>query len=385
MDILFNTTMRKDFQKDYLKVQSELAMFYEIGNAMHTTLNLEEILYIILTAVTSHVGLSFNRAMLFLVNKKENRLEGKMGIGPDSEEDASTIWSHIERHGMGFDELIETHNQFEHLKKSQLNKTVTSIKISIKEGSGVIALTAMEGMPFVINTEETRQKTRSEFSKLLNLDDFVTVPLKARDKVIGVILADNLYNKKPMTKDDVRMLTMFANQAGLAIENSQLYERTVVLSNSDSLTGLWHHGYFQYLLGEEIKKSAQRKQSFSILMADIDNFKNFNDTHGHQAGDSLLRNISNIFREASRKIDIIARYGGEEFTIILPNTKKEEALVLAERLRKSVEESSHLKNITISIGLASFPEDGEEKEALISNVDEALYEAKRSGKNKVCA
>ena len=119
-------------------------------------------------------------------------------------------------------------------------------------------------------------------------------------------------------------------------------------------------------------------------MIDIDNFKNFNDTYGHQAGDTVLKNIANIFREVSRRIDVIARYGGEEFTIILPNTKKEEAMVLAERLRKSAEESKDLRNITISIGIASFPEDAEEKELLISKADRALYEAKRTGKNKVC-
>ena len=376
--------MKKDFKEAYEKAQAELTMLYEIGNAMHTTLNLEEILYIILTSVTSHLGLSFNRAMLFLVNEKENQLEGKMGIGSDSTEDASAVWSHIEKHKLGFEELIETHSQLEHLRKSQLNKTVKSIKLPIAESSGVMALTVMEGMPFTITTKEAKEKIKTELIKQLNLEEFVTVPLKARDKVIGIIVADNLFTKKPINNDDIRMLTTFANQAGLAIENSRLYERTVVLSNSDSLTGLWHHGYFQYLLGEEIKRVALRKESFTMLMIDIDDFKKFNDSRGHQAGDAILRTISSIFKEISRRIDMVARYGGEEFAIILPGTKKEEALVLAERLRKSVETNPAMKDITISIGAASFPEDAEGKEALISKADKALYKAKRSGKNKVC-
>ncbi|MCX5693000.1 MAG: GGDEF domain-containing protein [Candidatus Omnitrophica bacterium] len=178
---------------------------------------------------------------------------------------------------------------------------------------------------------------------------------------------------------------MFANQAGLAIENSRLYEQTVVLSNSDSLTSLWNHRYFQYLLEEEIKKSSLAKSRFTLLMIDIDDFKAFNDAHGHQAGDNIIREISRIFREVSRKIDVVARYGGEEFGIILPLTKKEEALVLAERIRKAVEINPNLKNITISIGVASFPENGQKKEDLIAKADKALYEAKRSGKNKICA
>ena len=374
----------RNYQEELNKARAELEMFYDIGNAMRTTLNLEEILYVILTAATSHTGLSFNRSMLFLVNEKENRLEGKMGIGPDSAEDATNIWAHIEKNKIGLEELIGVETQFDHLKKSKLNQTIKSIKILIREDSGVIALTALEGMPFIINTSEAKQKAQDSFSTLLDLDEFVTVPLKAKNKVIGVLLADNRFNKKSITIDAVRILTMFANQAGLAIENSRLYEQTVVLSNSDSLTGLWNHGYFQYLLGEEIKKSSLAKSYFTLFMIDIDNFKAFNDTYGHQAGDSIIREISKIFKDVSRKIDIVARYGGEEFGIILPMTKKEEALVLAERIRKAVETSPKLKNITISIGVASYPADGNTKEDLISKTDKALYEAKRSGKNKIC-
>jgi len=234
----------RNYQEELNKVRDELEMFYDIGNAMRTTLNLEEILYVILTAATSHTGLSFNRSMLFLVNEKENRLEGKMGIGPDSAEDATNIWAHIEKNKIGLEELIGVETQFDHLKKSKLNQTIKSIKILIREDSGIIALTALEGMPFIINTSEAKQKAQDSFSALLDLDEFVTVPLKAKNKVIGVLLADNRFNKKPITVDAVRILTMFANQAGLAIENSRLYEQTVVLSNSDSLTGLWNHGYF---------------------------------------------------------------------------------------------------------------------------------------------
>jgi len=375
----------ENYKEELSKTRTELEMLYDIGNAMRTTLNLEEILYIILTAATSHAGLSFNRAMLFLVNEKENRLEGKMGIGPDSAEDASKIWTYIEKNKIGLEELIDIEIQFENLKKSRLNQTIKSIKIPVREDSGVIALTVLEGLPFIINTPEAKQKVKNEFPIILDLDEFVTVPLKAKDKVIGVLLADNRFNKKPITNDAVRILTMFANQAGLAIENSRLYEQTVVLSNSDSLTGLWNHGYFQYLLGEEIKKSSLMKFCFTLLMIDIDNFKVFNDTYGHQAGDSIIKEISKIFRDISRKIDAVARYGGEEFGIILPITKKEEALILAERIRRAVETSPSLKNITISIGVSSFPEDGEKKEDLIAYADRALYEAKRSGKNKICA
>lgn len=367
------------------KTKAELALLYDISNAMRTTLNLEEILYVILTAATSHTGLSFNRAMLFLVNEKENRLEGKMGIGPDSAEDANKIWTHIEKNKMDLEDLIDTSTKLENLKRSRLNQAIKSMRIPIKEHSGVLAMTTIEGMPFVINTPESKLKVNNEYSRLLDLDEFVTVPLKAKDKVIGVLVADNRFDRNPITNDDIRMLTMFANQAGLAIENSRLYEQTVILSNSDSLTGLWNHGYFQYLLGEEIRRAASLKSHLTLVMIDIDNFKAFNDNYGHQAGDSILKEISRTFRDASRKIDIIARYGGEEFAIILPSTRKEEALLVADRIRKAVESNTALKNTTVSMGVATFPENGDDKESLILKADKALYEAKRTGKNKICA
>ncbi|MFA4991690.1 MAG: hypothetical protein WC569_03825, partial [Candidatus Omnitrophota bacterium] len=134
------------------KTKAELALLYDISNAMRTTLNLEEILYVILTAATSHTGLSFNRAMLFLVNEKENRLEGKMGIGPDSAEDANKIWTHIEKNKMDLEDLIDTSTKLENLKRSRLNQAIKSMRIPIKEHSGVLAMTTIEGMPFVINT-----------------------------------------------------------------------------------------------------------------------------------------------------------------------------------------------------------------------------------------
>ncbi|MFA4991883.1 MAG: sensor domain-containing diguanylate cyclase, partial [Candidatus Omnitrophota bacterium] len=273
----------------------------------------------------------------------------------------------------------------ENLKRSRLNQAIKSMRIPIKEHSGVLAMTTIEGMPFVINTPESKLKVNNEYSRLLDLDEFVTVPLKAKDKVIGVLVADNRFDRNPITNDDIRMLTMFANQAGLAIENSRLYEQTVILSNSDSLTGLWNHGYFQYLLGEEIRRAASLKSHLTLVMIDIDNFKAFNDNYGHQAGDSILKEISRTFRDASRKIDIIARYGGEEFAIILPSTRKEEALLVADRIRKAVESNTALKNTTVSMGVATFPENGDDKESLILKADKALYEAKRTGKNKICA
>jgi len=381
----------KRLQEELERSRSELAMFYEISNAMRTTLKLDEILFTILTSVTSHEGLGFNRAMLFLLNEKENILEGKMGIGPQSGEEANRIWGHIAARKMTLDDFIQAYHQLQNQVDAVLNNTVRNIKIPLKDYGGVIALTALGGRTLEVTTAEARSKINDPILSSLNVEYFVSVPLKARDRVVGVILADNNITKKPITKDDVRVLSMFANQAGLAIENSQLYEKTLLMSNMDWLTKLWNHGYFQGFLKEQIDDYKNFPRPFSLAMIDIDNFKNYNDTLGHQTGDIILKEVARILTQKVRPSDIVARYGGEEFAMIIVGVNKSEAYNLCEQIRREVErypfpfqDIQPGKNITISIGLASFPEDcpNYDKDALIKTADLALLEAKKAGKNK---
>jgi len=382
---------KRSLQEMLDRIRAELTIFYEIGNAMRSTLNLDEILFIILTGVTSHEGLGFNRAMLFLVNEEDSTVEGKMGIGPHSVEEAGRIWNRIESERMSLEDLISAYSFY---KKggSELDKIVRNIKVPLREDSGVLAMTVMEGMSFEITNEHTRRNIEGDLAlQSLRTEYFVTVPLRAKDKVIGVILADNIFTKKPITKDDIRTLTMFANHAGLAIENSRLYEQTVHQANTDMLTRLWNHGYFQYSLTEELKKAYESKKELSLVMFDIDNFKNYNDTLGHQMGDQLLRDVARILKATCDGKGSVARYGGEEFAVILPGMRKDAAYQIAEVLRQAIEgfqfkgqDVQPNKNLTISAGLATYPQDALDKEKLIYLADMALYEAKRTGKNKVC-
>jgi diguanylate cyclase (GGDEF)-like protein len=372
------------------RMEWEFSMLYEVSNAMRTTLKLDQVFYIILTALTAHEGLGFNRAMLFLVNARENSLEGVMGIGPHSAEEAGKIWHSLSQRDMTLDDFVSAYDNFRNDPESRLNSIVKGMKVPLREDMGVLALTILEGMPFEITTDEARRNVDPEILRTLNTNFFVTVPLKTKDRVLGVILVDNVFNKKPITKSDVRMLTMFANHAALAIENSRLYEETVYLSNTDWLTKLLNYGRFQQLLSFEIERAKIRSSLMSLVMIDVDNFKNYNDAHGHLKGDEALKNIAAILQNKSRKCDAVARYGGEEFAIIMPDTSKENAKLFAERLRNDVEryysEDTAIaadKRLTISAGIATYPEDAATKEALVSMSDIALYKAKHSGKNRV--
>jgi len=379
-------------QKDLERTRIELTILYEISNAMRTTLKLDEILYIILTGVTAHAGLGFNRAILFLVNEKDGLIEGKMGIGPESGEEANRIWTQIEQAKMDLDDLAGIYKVSNHIAASGWNKQARNLKFVLDEkGTGLLALVVLEGMPLHLTRETMQNYSSDPVVQFLDSEELVLVPLKAKDKVNGIILADNFITKEAITKNDMRMLIMLANQAGLAIENSQLYEKTELRAHSDYLTGLWNHGYFQYLLQSELEKSKATQTPLSLVMLDIDDFKVYNDVLGHQAGDNILKELAALLKRQSRKMDSVCRYGGEEFTIILPQTDKREAFLIAERLRENVrnhpftqEEVLPAKKLTISVGLATFPEDGSSPSELLNSSDKAVYDAKHKGKNNTC-
>ena len=255
----------------------------------------------------------------------------------------------------------------------------------------LLTLAVLEGMPLHLTRETIQSYKNSQVVQMLKSDELVLIPLKAKDKVNGIIVADNFITKKPITKDDLRMLIMLANQAGLAIENSQLYEKTVMRAHMDTLTELWNHGYFQYILQTQLEKARATNKPLTLVMLDIDDFKVYNDTLGHQSGDRILKELAFVLKNQSRKMDYVCRYGGEEFTIILPQTEKQEAFMIAERLRMDIEKHAFIheeilpqRKLTISIGLAVFPEDGQSPAEIISASDKRLYEAKKKGKNNTC-
>jgi len=377
------------------RTKLELGILYEISNAMRTTLKLDEILYIILTGVTAHIGLGFNRALLFLINEKDKLIEGKMGIGPETGEEANRIWNLIEGEKMDLDDLISAYKNASNKEngfESTFSKQVQRLRFSIYDSKEtLLSLVAQEGMPLHITKETISNYKDSPIVQLLKNEEIVLIPLKAKDKINGIIVADNFITREPVSKDDIRMLTMLANQAGLAIENSQLYEKTLMLANMDSLTELWNHGYFQHLLNSELEKSRAMKLPLSLVMVDIDYFKIYNDNLGHQAGDKILKELATLIKNQSRKMDYVCRYGGEEFAVILPQADKKEAILIAERLRMDIEKHSFVredilpdKKLTVSLGISSFPEDGLLPAELITAADKFLYFAKNKGRNKTC-
>jgi diguanylate cyclase (GGDEF)-like protein len=226
----------------------------------------------------------------------------------------------------------------------------------------------------------------------------LAVPLFFKGELEGVLTIDHKLNREPYVQSDLDLLEILAYQAAIAIKNAQLYEEAI----HDSLTGIFHHKYFQMRLKEEIQRSLRYSRPLSLLMIDIDYFKSINDKYGHQMGDEILKIISAHLKQFLRKADIVARYGGEEFAIILTETDMDSAAQAAERIRKSREKYNFITDsllevarvnkiaiqdmhIAVSIGLSFF--DGKDDkitpEQFIRQSDLALYKAKDNGRNRV--
>jgi len=204
--------------------------------------------------------------------------------------------------------------------------------------------------------------------------------------VMGTICVARTTAFSPRERD---LFHYLAAQAAISIENVALHETVQRQAATDELTGLYNLRRFQEALAQEVERSKRFDQGMGLVMVDIDNFKQVNDTHGHQQGDMVLREVARTVREFSREIDSPARYGGEELAVVLPQTDLEGTYNLAERVRTGIEElelplldGSGTMSVTASLGVAALPDSGSEPRELVAAADAALYEAKRSGKNR---
>ena len=225
-------------------------------------------------------------------------------------------------------------------------------------------------------------------SREFNFKSLISVPMISHNKVVGLLRLDsektNAYNP-----DDLRLLDTIGDLGAIAINNNMLYTRMNELAIRDGLTGLFVHRYFMERLESELVRAFEKNHTLSVLMIDIDHFKEYNDKYGHIAGDLLLKHLAGIFTSISGKGNIVARYGGEEFAIILFEEDKKGAAGIAEKIRDAVEsEPFYLRRAktkaTVSIGVAAFPNDAKSGRELLRMADQSLYKAKKEGRNKVC-
>jgi len=211
-------------------------------------------------------------------------------------------------------------------------------------------------------------------------------PIKSRDRLVGILALGKKRSNALYTHEDLELVMSIANQAGILIENAQLYAQATIRANTDGLTGLYNHRHFHKRLEQEIARGSRFGTMFSLIMLDVDHFKVYNDNYGHLAGDQILRKIANHISSSIRSVDMAFRYGGEEFAIILPEAHVDDAFKVAERIRKIIESkmASSPMPITVSLGVANWPSDGLMREEVIACADASLYRAKQTGRNRTC-
>jgi len=336
MEILYFDESAEDYKKKIL----DLTTMLEIGKTLNASLSLDDVLGIIILTCNGHFH-SSDSIILLSYNENGEVYSSTGGEYTELTIDSSEFIQYIKQNPKVF--------EIEELKKITGLKKV--YKLFKKEGINLI------------------------------------VPMRFRHKINGILCLkqkEKDFGEK-YTEDEKRYLEIIAGFASVAIENARLYE----FATTDRKTRLYNHGFFQNRLIEEIERAERYHTDLSLILLDLDHFKKANDTYGHIKGDEVLIKVAETIKNQVRTFDIPARFGGEEFTVLLPETDEDSALVVAERLRKSIEnlEFSHPEGkfkITASLGVATLIHSTNMTEdILIELADNALYYAKEHGRNRV--
>ena len=337
-------------EDDIARANYELMALFEIAQTLSSTLNLDECLILLANKIKNVVRAS--SCVIFLKS-----LDDPMGLRAEVAVGANE--SHFYR-------------------------------ASTKIGEGITGTVAMTKEPWLgIYVREDIVLMASHIN-WTDLRSALVAPLMAEGKTLGTI---NLYHTEQdvFTEDDLRVLNIIANQAGTAIMNAQIFERTRESAIRDPLTGLHNSRFLFTVLEQELNRAQRHSHPVSILGMDLDNFKLINDNFGHQRGDTVLKDVAEIFKSQVRDYDLVIRYSGDEFIVVLPETGDVEASNTASRIVQAVAKyaetlpSSGLAPLGVSIGLATFPDDANDLKTLLAKADAAMYEEKRRRKQSSAA
>jgi diguanylate cyclase (GGDEF)-like protein len=381
----------------------ELGLQLTVTRAMLGTLELDQILFIILSGITHGEGLGFNRAFLFLADEEGRELRASTAIGPADEADAHRIWEAMQAQSLDLHSLLGRFEATAHDPKTRLlTKRISGCVVpltaqppALGEGEqdvpvqALIARCAATRAPFHSNSVRAMYPPLDDTGgEPLEFDHLAVVPLLLEEHVLGVILADNLFTDRAVDAQDMRALDMLANLAAISIEKARLHARLKEMAALDGLTGVFNRRHYEMRLDQEIGRAKRSGRGMSLLILDVDHFKECNDSHGHECGDRVLKDLASLLHQRVRVEDMVARYGGEEFVVLLTGgASSGEAFKVAEKLRSEVAAASlggrPRGEITVSVGVAFQEADRLEHSTLFNQADQALYQAKQQGRNRV--
>ncbi len=255
---------------------------------------------------------------------------------------------------------------------------------AIPSGSG-LSTKALEGGKTVVENEVTL--VRNYVAGFIETRAELCVPLVFYGSKLGVLALESA-EPGHFQPEDIQPIEAVADICAAAIQNAHYFEKVQRLAYLDGLTGIYNRRHFEKQIMSELERAERYETHFSVIMVDIDQFKKLNDEFGHILGDEVLRQVSSLFQQQLRKVDVVCRYGGEEFAIIIPQTRGTAAVGTAEKLRRKIE--TYLfpgvpRRVTISAGVAEYPVNGITRDELVAAADAALYAAKLAGRNRVKA
>jgi diguanylate cyclase (GGDEF)-like protein len=330
----------------------EVAVFHELGKALTSSLQLDQVLRTIMEKIDEF--LDPDTWSLLLMDDAKQELYFELAIGKNA-----------------------------HALKD----------VRIKVGQGIAGWVAQNQKAVIVPdvSQDTRFFGKVDEKTKMETRSIVAVPVRYRDHCLGVIELVNCVGVEGFNDRDLALLEALADFAAIALENARHVQRIHELTITDDCTSLYNARHLNFILETEIYRSQRYGYEFSLVFVDLDHFKAVNDTHGHLMGSKLLAEIGQIVRTNCRLIDFAFRYGGDEFVILLPQTSKENACVVARRLHKLIRETHWLTSedvdvrITSSAGVASYPTDAKTKAQLLHLADEAMYLVKNTTRDSIAA
>ncbi|WP_335377682.1 sensor domain-containing diguanylate cyclase [Bacillus sp. JJ1122] len=372
-----------------MEQSKHLQVFREVSTTMQRTLQQDLLLKVILTSVTAGHGLGFNRAMIFLFSSEPTSLRGIVGVGPMDVKKGYEVWEKISEDKLKLRDLIE-HNFDSNFTDPELNDILKSLDIPYDE-QNVFGVALSSQKAVIVKEIDNNDSSQILIHELFQTNEFAVIPLINQGKNIGILLIDNIVNKRPITLMDTESIIPLANQAAIALDHANLYEQIEEMALRDGLTGLLNQRAFQTILEDHFPHSGNQRGPLSLIIFDIDFFKVFNDKNGHLLGNEVLMKLAGVIVDTMRPGDFSFRFGGEEFVVLLPETTLVQSEIIAEKIRLNVEiakfpgeETQPNGTLTVSIGTACTDHSAiVTKNELIDAADQALYKAKKAGKNTV--
>jgi diguanylate cyclase (GGDEF)-like protein len=258
----------------------------------------------------------------------------------------------------------------------------------MKFNEGFTGLVARSGKPIIVQDVDLDPRVMKIGIGSEDIHSFAVVPIMSKEQVRGVMIIGS-HTTQQFSQSTTRLLDTITMQIGMAVDNAQLYERALHLAFTDNLTGLYNRRYLLDQLDREFARAHRNASSLSLVMTDLDELKAINDCFGHHEGDVVLRKLGRILKQNTRASDTAARWGGDEFVLLAPDTDSRSAYTIGERIRSQVEHcrpkiAGRELTVSLSIGIATYPEHASTLTELIKRADEAMYSAKGLGKNQVC-